>query len=69
MTEMFGNNARGAYAQPKLSESDTYSKHYGRGGYTEEEAAEKAWKIFDAQGVWPKKVPDPRGGVILVVER
>lgn len=69
MTAMFSNNVRGACAQPNLSGADTYSKHYGQGGYTREEAAEKALKIFEAQGVWPKEIPDSRGGVILVVER
>ncbi len=47
---------------------DTYSKHWGTGGYTWEEAQDKKFKVDDALGVDSKIVPDPRGGYMVIVE-
>ncbi len=48
---------------------ETYTKHWGTGGYTWEEAVDRQSKIYDAQGVVAEIKNDPRGGYLLVIER
>ncbi len=52
-----------------MTKYETYSKHWGTGGYTQEEAEDKKRKVDEALGVDSKIEPDPRGGYMVVVYR
>lgn len=55
--------------------TDEFSKHYGSGGYSYEEALKKKAAVDDAHGTWKedakwaksKIVPDERGGYKVVI--